>query len=258
MQILEFYGIIVLQNVKRIGGTEVRVVFDADDVIFNCNGVLEELLKKRSPSYSLSQLKTYDFNKSLSDKDKLSLGISLEDKTNGLGVERSYIMDMITSTELFRREQPIGDVGVGLRDLSQKCDVSIHTSASSVDVINFKVKQINRFIEENQIEGTLVFSLTNDVRKESKCLAQNGLRSIEFTRKFGKKQVLDCDVVIEDCLENLYDLSPSTYKVLVDMPYNQEEYNPKFYDMFVSARFKRVKDVHEAIEVVNKLLTGVW
>lgn len=235
-----------------------KVVFDVDDVLLNCNVVLERKLKERNALYSLEKLKTYDFNKSLTDEQKTSLGIDLSDKTNGLHVERGYIMDMLTSVDLFREERPIGDVFKKLSKLSKKCDLVLHTSANCVDVALFKVRQLNSIVQENDIECALTFTLVNDVHKESKCLAQQGLRTVTFTREWGSKSCIECDVVVEDCLENISMYSSSeTLKLLVDMPYNQEQYNSEYASLFEDKSVKRVSSVIQAIELIYAMLTDV-
>ena len=48
-----------------------------------------------------------------------------------------------------------------------------------------------------------------------------------------------------------------TLKFLVDMPYNQEQYNSKYESLFKDKSFKRVSNVLEAIELIDTMITEV-
>ena len=141
----------------------------------------------------------------------------------------------------------------------KKCELVIHTSACSETVMLYKVRQLNFFLTQFDINATLTFSLINDVYKEYKHLVDNGLRRVDFLRSGGVKQDLLCDVYVEDCLENLSSSAGSGYKILVDKPYNQFKFNQACDWLMKSDRFQRVSDIYEAISQVDKFVsTGVW
>lgn len=55
--------------------------------------------------------------------------------------------------------------------------------------------------------------------------------------------------VVEDCHINLREYDDDVFKYLVDKPYNKENYNPDYFDVFHNPTVLRCDDTYQAIEM---------
>lgn len=216
------------------------VVLDVDDVIYDLNGEVERVVSQKYPKFSFQNARTYNLNSTLTDEEKTSEGISLEDSWNGLGAPKSCIMNQYASVESYRNAR-LYDIP-RLSELCRKCTVIFHTAGLTTDVCKFKIAKLNSLLNMLGVSACVSVQLTGEVVLVH--VAEGDEEAVK-ERDFVAKPALVCDYVVEDCIENLKGYS-GCVRLLVDKPYNQ----PKFYKHLEDAYSVRVSSVNEAIDFI--------
>lgn len=198
------------------------VVIDMDGVLLDVHPLLEKLLCEKGYKFSMQNVLTYDFNKSLKNPPASLVSLGFGKKTNYLGIKRDDIYSLFNSPSLFM-DSP------------------------------FYAKAILRLKELCKTRGVHVIIWTeanNDrVKNTKKCMLESVLAGYdyEFYCSVGesKKAVEDADYVIDDSpfALDLY-RSSKCKKFLVDKPYNKAKYNDKNVSY---TGFNVIKDAGDAL-----------
>lgn len=116
-----------------------------------------------------------------------------------IGCPKSEVLKAYGNVLVFTHADLTFKLYAGLKLLCDKYDVIISTNNLNLDIIKFKIDLFQKILGDLQL--TYWFSC----KKKSVCQ--------------------EAYAVFEDCLENMLEYSPSSIKILIDKPYNQEAYN---------------------------------
>lgn len=177
-------------------------LFDMDGVAARTHYALETELKKTYPKFTLENVHTYNFNKELGNKEieKLTCPIDVIFKT-------------FRNPEVFRNAELEPSFLQFLEENKNKYKYIIHSLAFTEEVA--KVKQ--EWLEEKLKDKLKYF-------EDIKIVVGNS-----------KPALPGIDFVFEDSLKQLQKYSvgyPKTNLILYNMPFNQEEYNPEYKEIF--------------------------
>lgn len=193
------------------------IVVDVDGVLLDVHTALEEKLKSMGYSFEMTDVLTYDFNRSLDSS------IQAPD----LGVPRDVIFKCLSDVDIFRSAS-IDMQAVNLikeQVKSGRVEFIIYTQSYNSDISAEKCKRL--------------FSLFD------------GCDAVKIKSFVGEHKPtldsVDVSAVIEDSLENIRGYSESALSYLIDKPYNQRIYNECYADVFNRSTFTRCSCPAKAI-----------
>ena len=193
------------------------IVIDVDGVILDVHTSLTQYFKERGQHYSVKDVYTYDFNRSLP---------SSFEKPDTLPPV-SAILNAFTDPTVYK------------------------TAPVNWDAIAY----IRRCAEIYPWLTFCVYTLSpnDDIRHTKQIMYDRwfcGIRNIKLINTLdNKKPPLMARTVIEDCHCNLRQYEDNTYRYLVNTHYNQKRYNPEYDDVFNHNRFTRCKNTLQAVEL---------
>ena len=191
-----------------------NIILDADGVLMNLHEVLEMTLCETYPSFSINNIKSYDFNKMLKNNShmvKELYGIDFFEKFNKdenlmLGVPRQEILRLLGDRKIYDQSTPYPNVIECLESLAEKGVLfTIHSQGMTKEVCDSKLEFLYHYF--GRIPNiNIQISLGNN------------------------KPVLIGDAIVEDnplAIVNYYNVYKNfkrnikIEKYLIDMPYNQ-------------------------------------
>lgn len=198
------------------------IVFDMDGVLLDLHTSLEKKLKIEYPNFTMNNVLTYDFNKSL-DLSLFPFDNGL--RKNNLGLYASYdeIIKCLNNPDIYKEALVYKNVCLLLETLSKKGHtIYITTKTMDFNVAKYKTEQLNQLF--------------------------GGLKNVSIIVTLGKNKsiIADADIVIEDNpfeLERYLSLNVNRY--LINKSYNQVQYNRNLEDVFDNST--RVNTTFDAI-----------
>lgn len=163
------------------------------------------------PDFRFTQVKTY------------------EGKHGGIACPRVVRLKWLTEPIIYKTAELYPGVNKAIGYLMKNKDIYFHINSST--------------------DEKCVVAKERFIRDKFKPLVNHPDR-FGYTLDIGfEKRMLDMDVIIEDCLENIRK-SNSRLKIIIDRSHNVEKYNPTYQDVFDTSY--RVKDMVEAVKVIKK------
>ncbi len=196
------------------------VVIDVDGVLLDIHTSLSQYLNDQGFQYSVKDVYTYDFNRSLPDTS--------------------------SPTNKFNTLPPLHAINNAFADPMLYKNAPINSEA---------ILYIRRCAEIYPWLTFAIYTLSpnEDVKRAKQILYDKwfcGIPNIKLISTLdSSKPPLMAKTVIEDCHCNLRKYNNSTYRYLVNTHYNQKKYNPKYNDVFTHPRFMRCKNTLQAVEL---------
>lgn len=191
-----------------------KVVVDLDGVLFQLTETIVDKLKVEYPNLSMNSIITYDFNKSLlklpvEDAVKhldveIAEKIVREDFDATLGVPRNILLEQYSRIEYYKSAPVYED----------SCKALIKLFDSGKYNIVFNSSAFGEFSSNIAWNKSL----------RLKDLFEEYIYGVIISENVKKPTILDADIVIDDCLEVLYDyikVGSNAKLFLVDQPYNR-------------------------------------
>lgn len=175
------------------------VIVDVDDVLIDLNKNIKKRINKMGyTDYKVENIKTYDLNKDINVSMLPEKQRSFMD--NGLGCPRELILSCYSDVESFYYAPIVKNAYEGLKLLSDKFDVLIHTSSYNMNIIRFKMDLFESKFKNLRLDYNF-------------CC---GKEKPAFNNVFA---------VFEDSIPNIVKYDDETIKLLVDRPQNCELFN---------------------------------
>ena len=209
-----------------------NIIIDLDGTFIDTHKRIQKHVNLLYPDFSMENVHTYDFNKSLKDLPKLNdyfdEGIIKDILNNNfdtsLKAPRSFILKSLSDESIFKESKPFDKAVENVKKLmnNERFHIVFNSTAYSSKIASVKYQQLIELYPDEKY--------TISVSIGEKPLYYNS------------------PIVIEDSLDELDRYLKANIKgdyYLIDKPYNQEIFNPKYSKLFEN--IKRVKDINEAI-----------
>lgn len=221
------------------------VVFDIDGVLLDLHSVLERRLRAEGyVDFSMSLVKTYDFNKTfVSQLKSYDLPLYLEQlpphmrDTDYMGAPRQRIFEVLSDVTVFE-EAELSRESIRLikllMDKSKDVNVIFHSVSYSSDIEAVKNRRLTEAFKG--YEGRYKY--------------------VHSDGKDGKGIIENANFVVEDCIENLrqYDNVPDCERLLIMKPYNTRVYNPDHAEFFDMLNMELCGSTEKAIHRIFRML----
>lgn len=203
------------------------VIVDVDGVLLDVHTGLKHLFSQTPYEYDVNNVYSYDFNRSLPNKPEYRRL-----------PPRSLIYKMFGNPTLFKISPYDWESITCIRNYAA-CGVKflIYTLSYNMSVRLVKQALFTRWFCNDKNISFLDITPTD-------------------TEDFGFKKGAYGRTVVEDCHINLRNYDEYTYKYLVNRPYNREQYNPDYSDVFNDPTVIRCENTHQALEfAVSKAMS---
>ena len=177
-------------------------LLDMDGVVVRTHYYLEKCLQKKYPKFSMENVHTYNYNKELGESEIAKLGVPID-----------VIFKEFRNPEIFLNAEMSPHFISFLDSHAEEYDYIIHSLAYCKEVGEVKKIWLTEKLKDRlHLFKDIIIEVGNN-----------------------KPALPNVDVVFEDSLKQLKKYQteyPKTQLVLCNMPYNQEEYNTEYKDVF--------------------------